>query len=85
MSTLPKITKADGTVSKLSNNKSNKPNITITGKDAARDLQRRLAEEFIPKVLKQLGASADYWSDGTKAALTSICYNSKWLKYQITF
>ena len=77
------ITKADGTVSKLSNNKSNKPNITITGKDAARDLQRRLKEEFIPKVLKQLGASADYWSDGTKAALTSICYNYGSLKQVI--
>jgi len=69
------ITKADGTILKLSNNRASKPNITITGEDADRDLKRRLSNEFIPKVLKQLGASADYWTDGTKAALTSICYN----------
>jgi len=69
------ITKADGTILKLSNNRASKPNITITGEDAARDLLRRLSNEFIPKVLKPLGASADYWTDGTKAALTSICYN----------
>ena len=69
------ITKADGTVLKLSNNRASKPNITITGEDAARDLKRRLSNEFIPRVLKQLGASADYWTNGTKAALSSICYN----------
>jgi murein DD-endopeptidase MepM/ murein hydrolase activator NlpD len=69
------ITKADGTILKLSNNRASKPNITITDEDAARDLKRRLSDEFIPKVLKQLGASTDYWTDGTKAALTSICYN----------
>ena len=69
------ITKADGTILKLSNNRASKPNITITGEDAARDLKRRLSNEFIPRVLKQLGASADYWTNGTKAALASICYN----------
>ena len=77
------ITKADGTILKLSNNRASKPNITITGEDAARDLKRRLADEFIPKVLKQLGASANYWTDGTKAALTSICYNYGSLKQVI--
>lgn len=77
------ITKADGTILKLSNDRASKPNITITGKDAARDLKRRLSDEFIPKVLKQLGSSANYWTDGTKAALTSICYNYGSLKQVI--
>ena len=55
------ITNSAGKIITLSNKKNEKPNITITGEDAARDLKRRLADEFIPKVLKQLGASANYW------------------------
>jgi GH24 family phage-related lysozyme (muramidase) len=70
------VTKADGSVYRLSNNRSEKPTITITEEDADRDLRRRVSDEFIPKVKKSLGDDAyDVWEAGTIAALTSICYN----------
>jgi hypothetical protein len=70
------ITYADGKVIKLSNNKSQVPAYTVTLEDAGRDLRRRTADEFIPKVKRSLGGDTmSAWSNGTIAALTSICYN----------
>ena len=70
------VTKADGSVYRLSNNRSEKPTITITREDADRDLHRRISDEFIPSVKKDLGSDAyNAWEPGTIAALTSICYN----------
>jgi hypothetical protein len=70
------ITLDDGSIYRLSDDRSNKPTITITVKDADRDLRRRISDEFIPKVKKSLGSNAyDVWEAGTIAALTSICYN----------
>lgn len=69
------ITKEDGTVIKLSNNRSVKPNFSITAEDAERDLKRRLNAEFIPQTKRILGPIADKLNNGTLAALTSVCYN----------
>jgi GH24 family phage-related lysozyme (muramidase) len=69
------ITMTDGKVIKLSNNRTKKPNITITGEDASRDLQRRLVNEFIPRTISQLGDAANTLSNGTIAALVSVTYN----------
>ena len=69
------VTMPDGKVIKLSNNRTKKPNITITGEDASRDLQRRLENEFIPRTLSQLGDAAKTLSNGTLAALVSVTYN----------
>jgi GH24 family phage-related lysozyme (muramidase) len=70
------VTLADGSVYRLSNNRSETPTITITKEDADRDLRRRVSDEFIPKVKKSLGDDVmSAWEDGTIAALTSICYN----------
>jgi hypothetical protein len=70
------VTLADGSIYRLSNNRSEKPTVTITLEDADRDLQRRISDEFIPSVKKSLGTDTmGAWSDGTIAALTSICYN----------
>lgn len=70
------VTMADGSVYRLSNNRSDKPTITITEEDADRDLRRRVTDEFIPKVEKSIGSDAyAAWEAGTIAALTSICYN----------
>ena len=70
------VTLADGSIYRLSNNRSDKPTITITLEDADRDLQRRISDEFIPSVKNSLEANAyAAWKDGTIAALTSICYN----------
>ena len=65
------ITDRSGNVTKLSNDKSNKPDIRITKEDAIRDLSRRLSDEFIPKVMKY----ANNLNDGTIAALVSVAYN----------
>jgi GH24 family phage-related lysozyme (muramidase)/lysophospholipase L1-like esterase len=65
------ITDRSGNVTKLSNDKSNKPDISITKEDAIRDLSRRLSDEFIPKVMKY----ANNLNDGTIAALVSVAYN----------
>jgi hypothetical protein len=70
------ITYPNGKVIKLSNNKSEVPAYTVTLEDAGRDLRRRTADEFIPKVKRSLGGDTmSAWSNGTIAALTSICYN----------
>ena len=70
------ITLSDGSIYRLSNDKSDKPTITITHENGDRDLRRRIATEFIPSVKKSLGSGAyDAWEPGTIAALTSICYN----------
>jgi len=70
------VTMADGSVYRLSNNRSEKPTVTITLEDADRDLRRRISDEFIPSVKKSLGSDAyAAWEAGTIAALTSICYN----------
>lgn len=78
------VTMADGSIYRLSNNRSEPPTITITKEDADRDLRRRVSDEFIPKVKKSLGSDAyDVWEAGTIAALTSICYNYGSLKQVI--
>ena len=69
------VTMPDGKVIELSNNINKKPNITITGVDASRDLQRRLVKEFIPRTISQLGDAAKTLSNGTIAALVSVTYN----------
>jgi len=65
------ITDAAGDVEHLSNNRSEKPEVTVTKQDALRDLSRRLSDEFIPKVLQH----ADGLNRGTISALVSIAYN----------
>ena len=65
------ITDKSGAVYKLSSNRSDKPDITVTEEDALRDLTRRLQSEFIPKVMKH----ANGLNDGTIAALVSVAYN----------
>jgi hypothetical protein len=70
------ITLDDGSIYRLSDDRSDTPTITITLKDADRDLRRRISDEFIPKVKKSLGSNAyAAWEPSTIAALTSICYN----------
>ena len=70
------ITYPNGKIIKLSNRKSQVPGYIITLEDAGRDLRRRTADEFIPKVKTSLGSDTmSAWSNGTIAALTSICYN----------
>jgi len=67
------ITKPDGSIITLSNDRNNKPNYTITTADAERDLKRRLETEFIPrKVMKHVPSNTP---DGIIAALTSVAYN----------
>jgi GH24 family phage-related lysozyme (muramidase)/lysophospholipase L1-like esterase len=65
------ITDRLGIVAHLSNDRSDKPDITITKEDGIRDLSRRLEDEFIPKVMKH----ADGLNNGTIAALVSVAYN----------
>ena len=69
------ITNSAGKIITLSNKKNEKPNITITGEDASRDLKRRLVNEFIPSMMSQLGDAANTLSNGTLAALVSVTYN----------
>lgn len=65
------ITDRLGIVAHLSNDRSEKPDVTITKEDGIRDLSRRLEDEFIPKVVKY----ANGLNDGTIAALVSVAYN----------
>jgi GH24 family phage-related lysozyme (muramidase) len=69
------ITKSDGTIITLSNNRAVKPNVTITEEDAERDLKRRLNSEFIPLTKKSLGSASTKYNNATIAALTSVAYN----------
>jgi len=48
---------------------------TTTPKDAQRDLERRIRDEFIPRVQRQIGSGWDLLSDGAKIALISLAYN----------
>lgn len=65
------VTDRLGIVAHLSNDRSEKPDVTITKEDGIRDLSRRLSDEFIPKVLRH----ADGLNNGTIAALVSVAYN----------
>lgn len=68
------ITTADGNVIELSNDRSNRPAYVITREDAARDLNRRLRDEFIPlEVMNVIGGVN--LPNGVIAALVSIAYN----------
>jgi LysM repeat protein len=69
------ITKADGTVVTLSNNRAVKPTNSITKEDAERDLKRRLRDEFIPKTKRDIGSNYNKLNNSTLAALTSVTYN----------
>lgn len=69
------ITAADGTVTRLSNDPANKPNITITRDDAARDLKRRLQDEFIPETLSAISPAGNTLPAGVIAPLVSVTYN----------
>jgi len=48
---------------------------TTTPKDAQRDLERRIRDEFIPRIIKQIGNGWDLLSNGAKVALISLAYN----------
>jgi lysophospholipase L1-like esterase/GH24 family phage-related lysozyme (muramidase) len=65
------ITEPDGSIERLPSDRSDKPDLTITKKDAVRDLTRRLSSEFIPQVMQH----ADGLNAGTIAALASVAYN----------
>jgi GH24 family phage-related lysozyme (muramidase) len=67
------ITTSDGEVRRLGNNRSIRPSIIITREDAARDLKRRLENEFIPQTIRAIN-SADLPA-GVVAALVSVAYN----------
>jgi GH24 family phage-related lysozyme (muramidase) len=67
------ITTADGDVIRLGSNRSVRPSIVITQDDAARDLKRRLENEFIPQTIRAIN-SADLPA-GVVAALVSVAYN----------
>ena len=66
-------TDASGNVTTLSNDRSTRPDVTITAEDAKLDLTRRLTTEFIPEVMGSIGSTR--LPDGAIAALVSICYN----------
>ena len=64
------ITNPDGSYRKVL------PTDITTPKDAQRDLERRISSEFIPLVIKKIGAEG--WSklsEGAQVALISIAYN----------
>ena len=67
------ITTADGDVIRLGSVRSVRPSIVITQDDAARDLKRRLENEFIPQTIRAIG-SVDLPA-GVIAALVSVAYN----------
>jgi GH24 family phage-related lysozyme (muramidase) len=70
------ITQADGTIIKLSRDKSKKGNYKIDKATAGRDLKRRIKDEFAKKVKKQITpAIYDSLPSGTIAALISVAYN----------
>lgn len=64
------VTRADGSVERV------QKGMKIGREDAERDLSRRIDKEFVPGIVKMVGAQK--WaglSDPAKAALTSIAYN----------
>ena len=66
-------TDASGNITRLSSDRSTRPDVTITADDAKLDLTRRLTTEFIPEVMGSIGSAR--LPDGAIAALVSICYN----------
>ena len=74
------ITKEDGTIIKMGYRKTAH---VISQEDAARDLTRRIEDEFLPAVLSTIrkwGQDPTKFNDATLAVLTSICYNYGSLK-----
>jgi len=67
------VTTETGDVIRLSADRNNKPNVSITVDDAERDLKRRLETEFIPWTLKSINNTQ--LPNNVLAALTSIVYN----------
>ena len=48
----------------------------VTVADADRDLKRRIEKEFIPRIIKNIGADAwNKYGDNTKIAFISFAYN----------
>jgi|694.fasta_scaffold20597_18 GH24 family phage-related lysozyme (muramidase) len=48
----------------------------VTVADADRDLQRRIEKEFIPRIIRKIGADAwNKYGDNTKIAFISFAYN----------
>lgn len=68
------VTDSSGKITKLSNDRNNPPNITVSREDAENDLTRRLQNEFIPKVTSNIPSGVTL-NDATIAALTSVAYN----------
>jgi peptidoglycan hydrolase-like protein with peptidoglycan-binding domain len=69
------ITQEDGTIKKMGYKKTAD---VITQEDATRDLNRRIEDEFLPRVLSTIrkwGQEPTKFNDATIAVLTSICYN----------
>jgi len=69
------ITTPNGEVVQLGNDRSVRPLYIVTAEDAARDLKRRLIDEFIPKTVASIGPKARHLPNGVLAALVSIGYN----------
>jgi GH24 family phage-related lysozyme (muramidase) len=64
------VTRADGTVERV------QQGMKIDREDAERDLARRINQEFVPGIVKMVGA--EKWgrlSDPAKASLASVAYN----------
>jgi len=63
------ITNTDGSVRKVQQTD------TTTEQDAQRDLQRRITQEFIPRIISQIGDGFNNLPSGAQIALISIAYN----------
>lgn len=72
------ITRADGSVVRVA------PGMRITRDDAERDLSRRVNEEFIPGIVKQVGQDAwDKLSSTARTGLVSVAYNYGTLPFRV--
>jgi|GEM_PF-2607865 len=72
------ITREDGSVVRV------QPGMTVSKADAERDLQRRVNTEFVPGIVRDVGA--DKWnglSASARAALTSVAYNYGRLPFSV--
>jgi len=69
------LTTPTGEVIELGNDRSVRPLYIVTADDAARDLKRRLTDEFIPKIKSSIGQKSRFLPNGVLAALVSIGYN----------
>jgi len=63
------ITNTDGSVRKVQQGD------TTTEQDAQRDLERRITQEFIPRIISQIGSGFNTLPTGAQIALISIAYN----------